>query len=58
MGTVADASVLAVINEEMEKLGALEKNSSEYNVTRNYLDWLTSVPWTRYRCVAPLCLDL
>jgi ATP-dependent Lon protease len=23
----------------------LEKNSSEFNVTRNYLDWLTQLPW-------------
>merc|ERR1711871_390599 len=34
-----------VIDEEMEKLSSLEKNSSEFNVTRNYLDWLTSIPW-------------
>lgn len=33
------------IDEELEKLEALEKNSSEFNVTRNYLEWLTSLPW-------------
>ena len=35
----------AAIEEELEKLEALEKNSSEFNVTRNYLEWLTSLPW-------------
>jgi hypothetical protein len=35
----------AAIDEELEKLEALEKNSSEFNVTRNYLEWLTSLPW-------------
>jgi Lon-like ATP-dependent protease len=34
-----------VIEEEMERMKTLEKNSSEFNVTRNYLDWLTSLPW-------------
>ena len=34
-----------VIDSELEKLSTLEKNSSEFNVTRSYLDWLTSVPW-------------
>lgn len=29
----------------MEKFGFLDKNSSEFNVTRNYLDWLTALPW-------------
>ena len=29
----------------MERMKTLEKNSSEFNVTRNYLDWLTSLPW-------------
>merc|ERR1711871_1862305 len=24
---------------------AIEKNSAEFNVTRNYLDWLTGLPW-------------
>ena len=36
-----------VIEEELEKMTTLEKNSSEFNVTRTYLDWLTSVPWGR-----------
>ncbi len=31
--------------EEIEKLSVLETGSSEYGVTRNYLDWITSVPW-------------
>lgn len=33
------------IELELEKLSTLEMNSSEYNVTRNYLDWLCGVPW-------------
>ena len=36
------------IDEEMQKLSLLELGSPEYGVTRNYLDWLTSVPWGRY----------
>jgi len=37
--------VMEVIDSELEKMSTLEKNSSEFNVTRSYLDWLTSVPW-------------
>ncbi|TRY60367.1 hypothetical protein DNTS_025780 [Danionella cerebrum] len=37
--------VMDVINEELNKLGLLDNHSSEFNVTRNYLDWLTSMPW-------------
>ena len=33
------------IEEEMRKLSMLEKNSSEFNVTRTYLEWLTKLPW-------------
>ncbi len=33
------------MNEELEKMSVLERGSPEYTVTRNYLDWLTSVPW-------------
>ena len=34
-----------MIEEELSKLSGLEQASSEFNVTRNYLDWLTSLPW-------------
>lgn len=37
-----------VIEEELTKLEGLEPASSEFNVTRNYLDWLTSLPWGKY----------
>lgn len=33
------------INDEMDKLSLLETGSPEYAVTRNYLDWLTQLPW-------------
>ena len=34
-----------VIKEELDKLSALEPQSAEYALCRNYLDWLTAVPW-------------
>jgi len=34
-----------VIEEELNKLSFLDNHSSEFSVTRNYLDWLTSIPW-------------
>lgn len=37
-----------VIDEEMNKFQILEANSPEYIVTRNYLDWLTILPWGKY----------
>ncbi|KAL2247191.1 UNVERIFIED_CONTAM: Lon protease, mitochondrial [Sesamum indicum] len=40
--------VLQVIEEELTKLQLLEASSSEFNVTRNYLDWLTALPWGEY----------
>ncbi|RCI01640.1 ATP-dependent Lon protease pim1 [Rhizopus azygosporus] len=39
------ASVKKVFDEEINKLAHLEPAASEFNVTRNYLDWLTQVPW-------------
>jgi len=36
------------IDEEMQKLSILESGSPEYAVTRNYLDWLTALPWGKY----------
>ncbi len=37
--------VKKVIDDELEKLNVLEVQSSEYAVCRNYLDWLTIIPW-------------
>ena len=36
------------ISEELEKLQLLDPSSPEYTVTRNYLDWLTILPWGKY----------
>ena len=36
------------IGEELEKLQLLDPSSPEYTVTRNYLDWLTILPWGKY----------
>ncbi|MGS2744246.1 endopeptidase La [Halomonas sp. LS-001] len=33
------------IDEELNKLSVLETGSPEYGTTRNYLDWLTCLPW-------------
>jgi len=32
-------------DDEMEKFALLEPSSPEYTVSRNYLDWLTILPW-------------
>ena len=37
--------VMNVIEEELDKLQALETQSAEYSVCRNYLEWLTIIPW-------------
>ncbi|MCK4535540.1 MAG: endopeptidase La, partial [Desulfuromonadales bacterium] len=37
-----------VVEDEMEKLQLLEPSSPEYTVSRNYLDWLTILPWGLY----------
>lgn len=33
------------IDEELNKMRLLEPHSAEYGVSRNYLDWLTALPW-------------
>ncbi|KAI9726642.1 MAG: ATP-dependent Lon protease pim1 [Chrysothrix sp. TS-e1954] len=38
-------AVKKVFEEELSKLSTLEPAASEFNVTRNYLDWLTQIPW-------------
>jgi ATP-dependent Lon protease len=42
---VTPAPVMEVIQEELDKLQTLESSSAEYAVCRNYLDWLTLIPW-------------
>ncbi len=42
---VVPPKVLTRIEEELDKLAVLETGSPEYGTTRNYLDWLTSMPW-------------
>ncbi|HPB76460.1 MAG TPA: LON peptidase substrate-binding domain-containing protein, partial [Chromatiaceae bacterium] len=36
------------VDEELEKMAILETGSPEYSVTRNYLDWITLLPWGKY----------
>ncbi|XP_068837621.1 lon protease homolog, mitochondrial isoform X2 [Capricornis sumatraensis] len=45
---VVPKHVMDVVDEELSKLGLLDNHSSEFNVTRNYLDWLTSIPWGKH----------
>ncbi|MET0118591.1 MAG: endopeptidase La [Sedimenticola sp.] len=33
------------VEEEMDKLAILETGSPEYALTRNYIDWITLLPW-------------
>ena len=45
---VAPDEARRVVDEELAKLGNLEPVSPEFNVTRNYLEWLTALPWGHY----------
>ncbi len=47
-GLEAPTAVRKRVDEEMQKLAVLEVGSPEYAVTRNYLDWLSMMPWGRY----------
>lgn len=38
----------AVFAEEIHKISMLDPSSPEYGVSRNYLDWLTALPWGRF----------
>jgi len=50
--------VQTVITEEMDKLSVLEVQSAEYAVCRNYLDWLTTVPWGMFSTGASEGVDI
>ncbi|MEE9357437.1 endopeptidase La [Candidatus Vondammii sp. HM_W22] len=36
------------VKEEMEKMAILETGSPEYALTRNYLDWISLLPWGKH----------
>lgn len=38
-------NVMQIATEEMAKLTGLDPSSTEFNVSRNYLDWLSQLPW-------------
>jgi Lon-like ATP-dependent protease len=44
-GKTVPEPVKRVIDEEMAKLAGMDAEASEYQVTRNYVDWLTNIPW-------------
>lgn len=44
-GKAVPEAVQKRIDDELHKLSMLETGSPEYGTTRNYLDWLTSLPW-------------
>ncbi len=43
-----NAEAKQAVDDEMDKLQLLEPHSPEYTVSRNYLDWLTALPWGKY----------
>jgi len=47
-GKVVPKDVQEAIDSEIEKFSNLAKESQEYQMTRNYLDWLTMQPWGVY----------
>ena len=47
-GMTVPEHVQAKIDDELGKMQILETGSAEYGVTRNYIDWLTSIPWGIY----------
>ncbi|MEY3219921.1 MAG: hypothetical protein RIT27_1278 [Pseudomonadota bacterium] len=47
-GLVIPEEIQKVLDEEFEKFAVLETGSAEYGVSRNYLDWLTLLPWGKF----------
>jgi ATP-dependent Lon protease len=43
-----NAEAKKAVDDEMDKLQLLEPHSPEYTVSRNYLDWLTILPWGKF----------
>lgn len=40
-------NVREIIDEEITKFSSIEPASAEFNVSRNYLEWMTSLPWNK-----------
>ena len=47
-GLTLNAEAKTTLQDELDKLQLLEPHSPEYTVSRNYLDWLTSLPWGKF----------
>jgi ATP-dependent Lon protease len=47
-GLTLNAEAKKAVDDEMDKLQLLEPHSPEYTVSRNYLDWLTVLPWGKF----------
>jgi ATP-dependent Lon protease len=43
-----NAEAKKAVDDELDKLQLLEPHSPEYTVSRNYLDWLTALPWGKF----------
>ncbi|OGV52101.1 MAG: endopeptidase La [Lentisphaerae bacterium GWF2_44_16] len=41
-------NVMQIVRKEMERLEMIPQASGEYNVAYTYIDWLISVPWSKY----------
>ena len=48
LGTAISEEARQRIQEEIDKLKLLSPQSPEFAVSRNYLDWLTGLPWGNY----------
>ena len=42
-----DGEIAEQVEHELDKFQVMEPSSSEYIVTRNYLDWIVSLPWMK-----------
>lgn len=47
-GLTLNAEAKQAVEDEIDKLQLLEPHSPEYTVSRNYLDWLTALPWGKF----------
>ncbi|MDR2864011.1 MAG: endopeptidase La [Spirochaetaceae bacterium] len=40
-----EGEIKETVDQELEKFNLMESNSAEFVVTRNYLDWISVLPW-------------